>query len=209
MSFNKKHLKKAYVFYAFKQILKKTNCIISTCYMRCVLYLCDITVKGNLYFYGVTYTSFHPSSKVKIGRGCTFRSSFSSNSIGLKQKCFLSTGKNAKLEIGDDCGLSGTVINAENLVKVGNRVFFGANVTVSDSDRHPLNAKARFANEAGVNKPVIIEDDVWLGMNVVVMKGVRIGQGAVVAANSVVLKDIPSNVVAAGIPAIKVKDIQD
>jgi len=166
-----------------------------------------VKLKGKQSFFGKTYLNFHPSSIVTIGGNCTFRSSFSSNSIGLKQKCFISAGKNAELFIGNDCGLSGTVINAEKSIIIGNRVFCGANVTICDSDRHPVDAKLRFSNEKGEMGSVVIEDDVWLGMNVVVMKGVCIGKGSVIAANSVVVKNIPRNVVAGGTPAVKLKEI--
>ncbi|WP_164852278.1 acyltransferase [Rheinheimera riviphila] len=103
--------------------------------------------------------------------------------------------------IGDDCGFSATVISAGYSIRIGDRVMCGANVTITDSDRHPLAAAARHAGQPGVSAAVIIEDDVWLGMNVLVLKGVTIGKGAVVAANSVVSQNIPSYSLAAGVPA--------
>ncbi len=77
----------------------------------------------------------------------------------------------------------------------------GANSCIYDTDWHPVDPARRATGEAGASIPVIIEDDVWLGANVVVLKGVTIGAGSIIAANSVVTKSIPPGVVAGGTPA--------
>lgn len=145
---------------------------------------------------------------MKIGSGCVFNSAFLSNTIGLKQKCILWAGKRASIIIGDNCGFSGTAIHAKEKIILGNKVLCGANVTITDTDVHPIDPVKRRNKKDAPSKPVIIGDDVWLGMNVVVLKGVTIGYGTVVAANSVVTKDIPPMVVAAGLPAKIVKKIE-
>ena len=84
----------------------------------------------------------------------------------------------------------------------------GANSSISDTDWHPVDAVRRAAGELGERcRRSRIEDDVWLGANVVVLKGVTIGKGTTVAANSVVTKSIPPRVIAAGVPARVVKQI--
>jgi galactoside O-acetyltransferase len=83
----------------------------------------------------------------------------------------------------------------------------GANTTITDTDWHPVGAVERVGGKVGASAPVIIEDDVWLGLNVVVLKGVTIGAGTVVAANSVATSSVPPRVVAAGIPARVVRPI--
>jgi galactoside O-acetyltransferase len=83
----------------------------------------------------------------------------------------------------------------------------GANSSISDTDWHPIDPISRNAGDAGASSPVIIEHDVWLGANVMVLKGVTIGAGSTIAANSVVTKSIPSGVVAGGIPARVLKRI--
>ena len=69
------------------------------------------------------------------------------------------------------------------------------NVSIMDSDMHPV------LTEELVNKPVTIEDNVWIGCHVVVLKGVTIGTGSLIAAGSVVTKDVPPYSIAGGIPA--------
>ena len=71
----------------------------------------------------------------------------------------------------------------------------GANTLITDTDWHADDQRA------GFDAPVIIEKNVWLGVNVTVLKGVTIGENAIIAACSVVTRSIPPNAVAAGVPA--------
>jgi acetyltransferase-like isoleucine patch superfamily enzyme len=111
------------------------------------------------------------------------------------------------MEIGSDCGLSGTIIGCASSISLGDRVMCGANVTITDTDWHPLGWRARAAGVGGETSPVVIGDDVWLGMNVTVLKGVKIGCRTVVAAGSLVTRSLPSDVVAAGQPARVVRKL--
>ena len=121
------------------------------------------------------------------------------NSIGLMHRCIITTEKDAKLVIGDNVGMSGASIWCFKKITIGDNVRVGANVTIIDGDAHQDDPRS------GKNKPVVIEDNVWIGANVTVLKGVTIGKNSLVGAGSVVTKDIPANVVAAGNPCIVVK----
>jgi len=162
--------------------------------------------KGNQ-FYGLMTIKKHYLASLSIGNKGTYRSSFTSNSAGIKQACFLSAGKNASLTIGDSCGLSGTVISASESITLGDNVICGVNCTILDSDRHALDSIERSKGSGGLSAPIVIHNNVWLGMNVVVLKGVTIGEGAIIGANSVVCCDIPANSVAAGNPAKPLKKL--
>ena len=72
---------------------------------------------------------------------------------------------------------------------IGKRVLIGANVEILDSDFHGLNIKDRGFSKADWAKPVVIEDDVFLGSNVRVLKGLTIGRGSVIANSSVVVHE--------------------
>ncbi|MCU0473444.1 MAG: acyltransferase [Bacteroidales bacterium] len=109
----------------------------------------------------------------------------------------------AIIEIGDNCGFSGTVIGAFKYIKIGKNVRSGANVLITDSDWHPEDSRS------GSPRPVIIGENVWLGGNSVVLKGVNIGENAVIGANSVVTKNIPANVIAAGNPCKVIRIISN
>lgn len=159
-------------------------------------------------FSGVPNLQRHPTATIVIGHHATFRSAERSNSVGINRRCFIAAGCNAKIKIGDHCGFSGTVIAASDSITIGDRVLCGANCTIVDTDRHPLDPKARAIKERSEAFPVVIEDDVFLGMNVVVLKGCTIGRGTVVAANSVVTNSLPPGVLAGGMPARVLKHMK-
>lgn len=102
---------------------------------------------------------------------------------------------NSKLILGKDSYInSDCKIRCYNRIVVGERCAISHDFTVMDSDGHPINGMQEV-------KPVIIEDNVWIGTRVIVLKGVTIGEGAVVAAGSVVTKDVPPHSLVAGAPA--------
>jgi FkbH-like protein len=118
----------------------------------------------------------------------------------------LLTGSNGKLEIGDGVWVNfGAVIAAKELVKIGNRVHMGPHCIISDG------AVPEAALDGGPQeaKPIEIGDDVWLAGRVTVMPGVRIGAKAVISAGSIVETDIPPGVVAGGIPARVLRNLDD
>ena len=92
-------------------------------------------------------------------------------------------------------------------VRIGNNVFFGPAVQIYTVN-HPLDTKTRntLIEQA---LPVVIEDDVWIGGGAIILPGVTIGKGSVIAAGSVVTKDIPPDVVAAGNPCRIIKSVID
>lgn len=152
-------------------------------------------------FAGIPYFRKHPSGSIAIGDSCSFRSAEWSNSIGLNRRCYLEAALDAEIVIGRKSGFSGTIISASSSIRIGERVLCGGNCTIVDSDRHPLDIDERRTNAPGKAMPIIIKNDVFLGMNVVVLKGVTIGTGTIVAANSVVAESLPDKVLAGGSPA--------
>lgn len=145
-------------------------------------------------------------STISIGDNCTFRSSVRSNQVGINRPCMISTlGKDAVIRIGSGCGLSGTVIGAAQRIEIGNNVLFGANSTITDTDWHGIAPDKR--REPGAAAAVIIEDNVWIGLNATVLKGVTIGKNSIIGAGSIVTRSIPANVIASGQPAKVIKNL--
>ena len=166
----------------------------------------NIKIEGRCRFFGRAILNRFPESKIEIGKYCTFRSD-STNLIGGYRRCILVTSqKNASIKIGYRSGFNGVVIHCSEKIKIGNNVMIGYNTLIDDSDHHPLDPETRHTGIA-VTKPVYIEDNVWLGANVVVLKGVTIGQNSVIGSNSIVTKDIPANSVAVGNPCKVIKKI--
>jgi acetyltransferase-like isoleucine patch superfamily enzyme len=99
-------------------------------------------------------------------------------------------------------------------ISVGRRVVISYHVTIADSDFHPRARAARredaLANAPGADRslrprvesrPVLIDDDVWIGIGAIVLKGVRIGRGARIGAGAVVTRDVPDGASVSGNPA--------
>jgi acetyltransferase-like isoleucine patch superfamily enzyme len=160
-------------------------------------------------FFGVPQFRRHPGSAIRIGDGCELRSAAWSNQVGLDRSCMISTlAEGAVVDIGPRSGLSGTVIGAAERVRIGSRVLCGANCTITDTDWHPVGSAQRSSGVAGAASPVTIEDDVWLCLDVTVLKGVTIGSETVVAAGSVVAHSLPPRVLAGGVPARVIRELR-
>jgi acetyltransferase-like isoleucine patch superfamily enzyme len=167
----------------------------------------DIRLGKKCTFYGLPCFQRHPYSIINIGNNCTFRSDKTSNLIGVNHKCIIAThSKNASIEIGDNCGFSGVTIGAMENIKIGNNFLCGANVLISDFDWHNIDPNLRNAN-CLTSKPVVIENNVFIGYNSIIWKGVKIGQNSVIGAGSIVTQDIPPNVIAAGNPCKVIRNL--
>lgn len=113
------------------------------------------------------------------------------------------------LEIGDDSTI-GTYVHMWALggISIGNRVMIGSHTAITSITHDHAEEDMRFSPT--VRKPVIIEDDVWIGTHSVILPGIRIGKGAVIGANSVVSKDVEPYSIVVGSPAklLKFRDIK-
>lgn len=106
--------------------------------------------------------------------------------------------------VGDACLISpGVRISAAKRISIGNSCMIASGAYITDSDWHGLYNRV----ETGTANPVTLEENVWLGDNAMVCKGVTIGKNSIIGARSVVLHDIPENVVAAGNPAKPIREL--
>ena len=161
--------------------------------------------------YGLPRVNIVSGARIIIGNNVALCSTSDGNPLGVNHRIILSAIRSeSEIVIGNDTGISGTTIAAAKSVKIGNNCLIGANVTITDYDFHSVEPEGRRYNTNAEDigcSSVIIEDNVWLGMNVIVLKGVKIGQNSIVAAGSVVTKSIPSNCIAGGNPAKILKDL--
>ena len=161
------------------------------------------------HFYGLPIIQKHRCSVMRFGSGLNLRSSVVSNPLGPNHAVILCTWEpDAVLEIGDNFAMTGGSICAAERITIGRNVAVGANSTIADTDFHPLNPMIRHQRPQESNTaPILIEDDVFIGMNCLVLKGVTIGHGSVIGAGSVVTKEIPPCVIAAGNPARVLREV--
>lgn len=189
------------VFNYQRHIRRQIYALITTVISRALVYLSGAVLGKGVTFYGRPFVLKSASGFLKIGDNCTFRSNATSNLIGINRPCIISVQSNAVLNIGAGCGFSGTVIGCFLSITLEDNVRCGANTLITDSDWHLDDPRS------GEPKSIYIEKNVWLGVNVTVMKGVRIGENSVIGAGSVVTKDVPANVVAAGNPCLVIKQL--
>ena len=155
------------------------------------------------------------NNKVIIGDGCVL-----SNKIIFEKN-------SGKVIIGNNTyiGANTKIISCDS-VKIGNNVQISWDVTIYDHDGNSLNYMDRSEEVKGYyknfnsgemlkdfnwnnvkTKPIIIEDDVWIGFGVIILKGVKVGKGAIISAGSVVSKDVEAFTAVAGNPAKAIKKI--
>lgn len=115
----------------------------------------------------------------------------------------LITGRKGQLIVGKNSRLNGVHIYAGKAVHIGANVRIAPYTIILDSDFHNVND--HFAD--GLSKAVHIDDDVWIATRATILKGVRVGKGAVVATGAVVTKDVAPYTMVAGVPAVFVKNI--
>lgn len=172
-------------------------------FIRLMFIINGITWGKRWHVWGMPIIQRFRGSRIEIGAGVLLRSWSSTNPLVPNHRVVLAT-RNAEaiIKVGQDVGMTGTTLVAAERIEIGDRVQIGANSTVVDTDFHPLDVEVRRKDFlAGKHAPVVIEDDVFIGMNSLILKNVRIGKGSVIGAGSVVVSNIPPGVIAAGNPA--------
>ena len=150
-------------------------------------------------------------SNVTIGDGFAVNSGDNINPLCSNIRCSINVGNNATLKIGSMSGISGGCIWATDSITIGNHVNIGANCIIMDGDIHSTDWRLRHIDRTSgspipyKHRPITIGDDVWIGANSIILKGVTIGARSIIGAGSVVTKDIPADCIAAGNPCHVIK----
>lgn len=155
-----------------------------------------------------------------IGDNCTIKSSFLSNLVGLYSRTIIVTRcRDAKIEIGNNVGISGATIYARKCISIGDNTCIGGNTKILDNDFHPIEYDKRNelllgnAPEDGERaswigtKAISIGKNCFIGCNALILKGTELGDGCVVGAGSVVSGKFPANSVIAGNPARVIRNL--
>ena len=161
------------------------------------------------YIRGPLYVNICEGAKVNIGKHFEFVARMPKSTCGWEGR--LIVAENAFLEIGENTGCSSTTICCFQHIKIGSNVKIGAGTLIMDTNFHSIDwQEGRRESEMVTNKktsPVIIGDDVFIGARTIINKGVTIGERSIVAAGSVVVKDIPADEIWGGNPAKFIKKL--
>ena len=146
-----------------------------------------------------------PRSRIELGdRVKIISSSWRSSTANCGPSKLRTHYPSAAIVIGHDSGMTGgSIVARSKTIRIGNRCMLAPNVTIVDSDFHILWPPERRWDtwETDIDRDVTVEDNVWIGMGAIILKGVTIGQNSVIAAGSVVVDDVPPNCLAGGNPA--------
>ncbi len=124
------------------------------------------------------------------------------SNIIINKKCVFA--KNT-ISLGNNVNFNGITIKGKGKVTIGDNFHSGADCLIITSFHNYEGSKIPY-DETTIDKDIIIEDNVWLGDRVIILGGTRIGEGAIIQAGSVVIKDVESCAIVGGAPAIKFKN---
>jgi acetyltransferase-like isoleucine patch superfamily enzyme len=152
------------------------------------------------------YNNLGDKTKIVIGDNCDIRGEL------------ITFGHGGEIVIGNSSFVGErTKIWSAKKISIGDRVLISHNVNIHDNNAHPLDSNLRSEDFKHIStiglqknidlgeKEIIIEDDVWIGFNSTIMKGVKIGKGAIIGANTIITKDVPDFAVCVGNPMQIVK----
>lgn len=168
----------------------------------------NIEIRGKLVLNGQPLIDIRKGSRLYIGDGVTLNSSNRGYHINMHSPVKLFADRaGAVIRIGEKTRIHGTCIHAYQSIEIGSNCLIAANCQIFDGNGHDISFPdvENRINTKGDNRPIKIEDSVWIGANSIVLPGVTIGRGSIISANSVVTKNIPSMVLAGGNPAIIIK----
>ena len=193
-------------------IIKKVNSIIYRIKLK--YFLAEIKTKDNITcpssvkFNKIPLIDIREGSSLEVGENVTLNSNNYDYHISMYSPIKLFADREgAIIKIGDNSRIHGTCIHAYKSITIGRSCLIAANTNIIDCNGHDLSFDdpSNRINTQGTAKPVTIKDNVWIGVNCTILAGVTIGEGSVISANSVVIKDIPSMVIAGGSPAKIIK----
>jgi acetyltransferase-like isoleucine patch superfamily enzyme len=161
-------------------------------------------------------------ARIRIGSQCTvarnsiLRANTDSNAaltIGngssIKENVLINTNR-GKISIGDDCWVGPySLIYGNGDVIIRNHVMIASHCAINTVSHHSSRTDIPMSQQGIYTAPVVIEDDVWIGIGAVILQGVRIGRGSIIGAGAVVNRDVESGTVVAGVPAREIRQRND
>lgn len=196
-----------YIYKVFEQLSLKISILSCGFWTRKKFYFNNISY-GSLTSIGIPILKISLEAKVVCGDNLYIRSCGKYTDTAENRRCKFIVGKDAFLRIGSNVGITASTIVCKKSVVIGDNVLIGGGCFIFDTNFHPIRSKERInplTSNNGEKKTVIIGDNVFLGSSCIICKGVTIGENAVIAAGSVVVKDIPANEVWGGNPARFIK----
>ena len=145
---------------------------------------------------------------VKIGDNCLIGRSKKGYHSGMPfYTTILNDGNKSNVYIGNNCRINGAYIHAQDSITIGDNCVIASGVNIIDSNGHETYSSNRTIGRDNP-KEISIGNNVWIGINAIVLKGTRIGDNSIISAGSVVKGDFPANCIIQGNPAKVVKTFE-
>ena len=158
---------------------------------------------------GWVHLHISPKADVIIGNDVMLKSGFADNPTACSLRTGISCARGAKMVIGDNTGLFGTTIICLKSVTIGSNTLIAGGTHIYDSDFHSLDPATRIeGDDQAETSPVSIGNQCWIGSRCLILRGVTIGDQAVIGAGSVVTNNVPPRQVWAGNPAKFIKELK-
>lgn len=163
-------------------------------------------LKDKNVFVGAKTTLYYKSSiinlskngNVKIGSNCLIgRSSYGYHASMPFYTTILNDGTDSKISIGNNCRINGAYIHANESIEIGDNCVIASGVNIIDSNGHETNSLNRTIGR-DIPKSIIIGNNVWIGLNAIILKGTKIGDNSIVAAGCIVKGEYPANCIISG-----------
>lgn len=170
-----------------------------------------VVVGKNFMAGGMPIVHLSRGSEVIIGDNCAIRSWAKFSDTGENRPTVIRTRGNGRIIIGNNTGMTSTLLFSESQITVGQYVKIGGGTRIFDTNFHSTNAAIRATKEDTKNvisKPIVIGDNVFIGTGCIITKGVTIGENSIIAAGSVVVRSVPANQIWGGNPAKFIKNCQ-
>lgn len=181
------------------------------CTTRIIVAMQGVDLAPRVRFLGLPIITMEPGARITIGEQSLLCSVSSHTALGVMHPTILrALSPDATITIGKHVGISGASICAARSITIGNNVLIGANTVITDTDFHPITPENRRYEKDFKNigtRPVVIEDNVFIGTGSMILKGSHIGRDSVVGAGSVVTGTFPQRVIIAGNPAKVIRKI--
>ena len=162
----------------------------------------------NLILDGAPLIACADGASITIGSNVVILNRSTSNPAGVLHRTILAASQpGARIEIGDGVNISGAIINAWKSIKILDGAMLGTGATIYDTDFHPTSPVRRHDPPTPSNTntaPVVIGRNVWIGAHATILKGVTVGENAIVGLGAVVTRDVPPGAVVAGVPAKRI-----
>jgi acetyltransferase-like isoleucine patch superfamily enzyme len=193
------------IYRAVRYVRRRVSAFLSTAYSRMLFSLNGVECGSAFRSKGVPMVDIAKRGTMKVGTGLRLNNGQRHNMIGRQHRCSFLVTSTGSIVIGNNVGISASAFVSAAGISVGNNVKIGGNTVIYDTDFHSLRSTDRL-NEASDRQhvktaPVVIADNVFIGAHCTILKGVSIGENAVIGACSVVTTNVPANEIWAGNPA--------